>query len=247
MSVFNSAETPAFPFADPDAVTKEALIGEGKKYADEAALIKAFAHSQNHIVSVEKTAAELREELKVRLTVEEALKKAHNPTTTPAPSTTTTPVVPSVAPVSTSQEVISGKALSVEDVTRLMTEREETTRKTQNLTTAVNTLNSITGSDANTAVLLQKKSQETGIDLSELEALAGKSPDAFFRVLGVEIPKVKPTGSLNTYTKPVVERAPDASRLETLEDFAALRKSDLSSYFSPKNQKKMMELALKGS
>lgn len=234
-----SSDQSNVPFVDPDNVKFEDLVGEGKKYKDQAALVKAIAHSQNQIHSLTNGMDELRADLQTRTTVEEALSKLN-----PPPKQVTEPVTPTeLTPQVSSDDV---KGLTEEDVKKLLTDtltsREAEGSKQANLKKAQTAVASIHGSNAE--AFIEGKARELGLSVDQLKAQAETSPNVFFKLLDINPDGPAPTGKPQTYTKPTVTRKADPNALETSADFLALRKENPLKFWDPKIQQKYLKVAL---
>lgn len=233
--------TPELPFSDPNQVTLEDLVGEGKKYKTSEDLAKAVAHANNHIKQLEQDTATLKSELQQRVSVEDAIKQLTSKNEQP---TNSEPAYqpPSEVPVQTESK--PSASITLEDVKRLLQEDKQQTYAEQNLTKAINKVVEFAGGSENAKSFLASKANELGTSVARLRDLAQETPDAFLKLLDIS-GKQASTGSVPTYRPEKVDRAPDPNRLETKADFDELRRTNRSRYMSPEIQRKLMEVRLK--
>lgn len=245
---FDKVTTPDLPFKDPDTVALADLVKDDGKYKTQDDVAKALAHSQNHITSLTKTQEELRAELNKRLTLEEAVAKVtevksatppQEPPVDPNKGLGTPPTPPEVKPEDSEQST-----LTLEDIDKYLKEKETETAKSKNLTTVVNTLNSVTGSTDKTREFLSQKATSLGIPVERLQDIGSDNPAILFKLLDVNTQNPG-TSELKKFATPVIKAAPNLDNPTTLEDFAAIRKADPARYMSNKVQRQLMKLALK--
>jgi len=241
---FNAEATPSVPFADPNAVSMDDLIGEDKKYKTPEDLVKALAHSQNHIATLEGTMKELRDDLNSRLKIEDALKQlsSNNADNGENPAT---PARGSEVP---RQEEVTKEAdsITLEDVERLLSVKGQEAQKEKNMAAVTSRLEAYTGGGQQAAEFIQAKAKELGMSVADLQAQAEANPKVFFKLVDIGDAQGRaPTGALQTYTAPNTTRAPDPNRLETTADFDELRRLHPTKYFSPKVQRELMKVRMK--
>jgi hypothetical protein len=151
--------------ADKDYLAE--LVGEDKKFKTPADLAKGKAHSDAHIASLERTLASLRDELKTRSTTDDLMTKIkelqNGNVTNPEPNH--------------GSEGGAEKGLTMQDVERLLGERETARKQEANLTNAVAKLTELYGTD--TPNQIQAKARELGVDAQYLKNLAKTSPQIF--------------------------------------------------------------------
>lgn len=231
------------PATDPNAVKLEDLVGEGKKYQTPEDLAKAYAHASTTITSREQELAELRDELKTSVSVEEALKNLQSQQT--AADKPEEPQSPNDGEA-TEQRSEEVTGLTKEDVLKVLSEQKEHDAAKKNLETVQTLLNERTGSVEKSREFLTNKAAELGLSIAVLQETAQKSPVAFMKLVDLE-PKTKDSGSLsfNTHTAPT-ERGPNTENPQTWEDFQEIRRIDRSRYFSPKIRNEMMKLQMSG-
>jgi len=219
---------------DPNKNYYIELVGEGKKYADEAALARSRVEADAFIERLKSENSGLRNELKTRSTLEEVLDKMNNP---PSHSN---------ASSSNNQQSESGEtALKPEDIARLVDERvvqrEQDRRATENLNSVKQLLAQAYGSDY--AQKLHDEASSLGLSKEYVNNLAATAPKALFRLLGIDENTTQKTNN-DLFTPPTsqVRNFPSSSgngSEKTMKHYEALRKSNPSQYWSPATQNQM--------
>lgn len=178
--------------ADPAKVSLQDLVGEGKKFKDADALAAAKAESDAFIEQLKAENAGLRnaganlEALQARIAELEAEKNK-----SPAPSP------------NTSGELSQDKLEAI--VAGVITKQEQSRTANQNVAAANDTLVKLYGDKATS--VLSERAAAVGMSVTDLKAVAAKSPSAFYSIIGVD-PKTstaKPdmqTSNLNTVAIP---------------------------------------------
>jgi len=241
---FNAEATPSVPFEDPNAVSMDDLIGEDKKYKTPEDLVKALAHSQNHIATLESTMKELRSDLDSRLKVEDALKQLSSNNANIGEN----PASPARGSEVPSQEEVTKEAdsITLEDVEKLLTAKGQQDLKEKNMAAVTSRLEAYTGGGQQAAEFIQAKAKELGMSVGDLQAQAEANPKVFFKLVDIGDSQGRaPTGALQTYAAPNTTRAPDPNRLEMAADFDELRRINPTKYFSPKVQRELMKVRMK--
>lgn len=232
-NLFNGETTPSREQADQ--VKFEDLVGEGKKYADADALAKALAHSNLHILNLEKEKKEVLEDLTTRKSVEEALAalEAKNGKIEGTPPEGTPP-----------KQTPEGSGFTLEDIEKLMEQREAARNAEKNFQIVQEKLKEFTGSDDAARTYAQTKMKELGMSGQEMQELAKKSPDIVLKLLEVGVKA--PDGT--TGFKPVrlpTESGPKTADQRLLEELKALRQTDPAKYHSPKVRQQIYDLEFK--
>lgn len=206
------------------------LVGEDKKFKSPQDLAKGKAHADAHIARLEATLSQLRDELKTRTTTDQlmdqikALKGSGTPEFTPTPQ---------------GQNEGADKGLTVQDVERLLAEREASRNKEANLNQAVNTLKEMYGDE--TPQMIQAKARELGVDTNYLKNLAKESPKIFTNLFQPKTQAAKD-----------VFNAPPASRVnsfgvgnntskEKYSDFRKVQRENPNVFYSASFQRKIVE------
>lgn len=152
--------------AEPQAFSD--LVGEGKKYATVEAAMASIPHAQTHISKLEQELAQLREEVNKRNTTQQLLDEFKSKM---QPSGTTNP-----------KEVSQDEIVKL--VEQVVTQTKVKEQAELNSKLVVNKFVELFGQDK-AKEQFKKLSQETGLPLSELNALASKSPSALFKLAGI--------------------------------------------------------------
>lgn len=240
-TLFEDGNQPSKPFEDPNNVTLEDLVGEGRKYADVQALAKALAHSQNHISDLEATQQRFQQEADRMERLEQMLEnlgKTPNEinsvteTQTEAPVTETLVVEPKE----------SNKPQNIEElIERKFGEQEAQRKAEQNANQVRNKLIESLGDHEAAHNFFNKRIGELGMTASELDALASKNPSAALQLLAP--PTVTQTPNRpTTFNRATVNAPPNPDNPVTVEDFNALRRKDFRKWSSPDIQRKLNKL-----
>lgn len=160
----------------------ETLVGEGKKFKTQEDLAKGKVEADAFILTLQNTINELADELKqANLSAE---RKNHLENLMSSLTNTTKPPVETKTgnqPQDGSNQ--STTNLSHDDVVKIVEAREREARKANNVATALNPVKKLYGEK--TDEVLANKAKELGFTVDELLDLAGRSPQAFLGVVGV--------------------------------------------------------------
>lgn len=157
------------------------------KYKDVQTALQALQHSQEFIPQLktekeqlEIELANLKKEVERLKTVDETVSRLTSP--------------------QSQQTTQQSTGLSAEDVTNLVSQalsrKESEAVQKANLNTVVSQLQEVFGKDAETN--FYSKAKELGMSVEEMNSLAAKSPQAVFKILGIEKKAVQSTPSLST-------------------------------------------------
>lgn len=225
---------------NPEEVTFDTLVGEGKKYktADDAA--KKIVHADKHITDLESELAELRTELASRVTVEEMLEKIQAPK--PPMQTPTREESPTQR-----QELGSPKKDTEVDlqteVQKLLRAEKDKDRRDANIATARAGLRERFGADYNAKV----KQIASDLEVTEeyLTSIAASSPNGFLKLIASVAPKddTRPSTPPNSSVNP--NGVQNGSDKKNAAYFRELKKSDPTAYFSKRVQKDMHDQAMR--
>lgn len=164
------------PVVDPTHDYLTDLVGEDRKYKTPQELAKAAVHKDQFIDQLKRETAELREALNKRINEEEFLRKLEQVSRPKSPDQQDPPVERRDEPAKAS--------LTVEDVDRIIAEREAAARANANLKQVEERLRQVFGDDYRARVQSQAKSMEVGTDF--LTDVAKKNPQAFYRLMGLD-------------------------------------------------------------
>lgn len=229
------------------------LVGEGKKYSDPENLAKAYHHADSYIKTLESQTEELRTELEKRMALEDFIKKSKDDNKAieetvdrdqapDAPAEVTTPAAEAPKTSSGVDESELLKRLKAE------LEAEDQQKKAQsNIARVEEALLSHYGDDDSVNQAINDKAAEIGVSVDFLKDVATKSPDGFFKLVGLDAPKktANPlSNSVNTAgLKPAAEASSQPSP-GTKAYFDQIRKEDKRRYLSREVQLQMHKASM---
>lgn len=202
------------PLVDPAKDYTDELVGEGKRYRDQAAASRALVEKDNFIEQLKRENSEVRQALATRSKEEDFLKKLEALTQPPPPP----------EPAVREGEV---QNIQVEDIERMIDARDAKRVANENLGQVTSRLRELFGPDYKARVAQTAK--ELGIGTDFLTATAAKSPEAFYKLIGVSEQRQQgfdapPRSSV------VLQPAPQGSK-KTYADFQKLRKEKGDSWY----------------
>lgn len=210
----------------------EALVGEGKKFKTVADLAKAKLESDAFIEQLKREAAELRNEVSSKATIDEIMTQIRS--LSPKPPVEAQPN-PSPANPPSNPDDLETVVLSLLD----KKSKQETLTRNQQL--VEQKLTEKWGADAQ--INLTKRANELGVDLNYLKKMAYESPNSFFELVGLNRqpaaspPLVAPRSGVNV-------QPPQDGVNRNQAYYTALKQKNPTEYFSPKVQNQMMKDAL---
>lgn len=222
------------PPVTPDEDPVIALVGEGKKFKDTAALARGKLEADRHISNLEGEMQALRQELEQRISLEKFLDRLD---TSPEPKKETTTPPPVSQPTTLTPEDIRNAVKQ-----EISTERDISQRQS-NVAFVRRELEKAWG-DKFPAKLEQAASEFGGKDF--LASMAEKNPKAFLKLLGVghaPMPEPINTETVTPPTSTVSFGSAPASSGKGYKSFEKMRKEDPKRYWSPANQNEMHKLA----
>lgn len=151
----------------------ETLVGEGKKFGDNESLAKAKIESDRYIARLLQEQAEMRDALQKRINEEEFLTKLES-LSRKSPEPATPPVERDVPAVSITPDTI-------EDI---IEKREAIKARNTNLNEVEKKLQEVYGDEYKRRV--QTQAQQLGVGTDFLTDVAGKNPQAFYRLMGID-------------------------------------------------------------
>ena len=176
------------------------LIGEGKKYKDLSAAAKALLEKDRFIERLKAENAEVRASLQGEEKMDaflEKLRAAQNSGT--ASNSVTNQGEPSTNQNQSNNQTPS-KALTVEEVQKLMEDRERTAAEQRNLEASIQKVRDAFG--ANYKAVMTAKADELGMSQDYLLNLAKTQPKAFAKLIDADVAQqgrgTTPTSSVNT-------------------------------------------------
>lgn len=234
------------PEVDPNKDYLSELVGEGKKFKDQAALALSTVHKDRHIAKLESELKAIRTDMNSRLSLEELVTKL----ATTKPSESGNPVVDE-----SSSNQNASKQLTPEDLAKIVDERvSQISAREQaknNLNTVKTTLKESWGPDYPTK--LREKAAELGVGESFLNDLAASQPKAFLKL--VEADKVS-TSSPRDTGSPLFGRSVDSGKQASSAPavdptfrgksyYNKLRAESPAKFWDPKVQLEMNEMAMR--
>lgn len=229
-NVFNTKDTT--PAVDTTNITVETLVGEGQKYSSVDDLAKGYANADAYIQAAKAKEVELQAELKVLRDMAEAQKSSPNVSDNlnSTPRHENPPVV-----VDRQNEQKDLSALVSEEVEKI----EQTRRFQTNVDAVAQKLSDHFGSSTKANEMVRQKAKELGVSVDWLMDVAGRSPQALYRTIGIEnstsrnTPNTGTDGNINTVA--FGNKSPGRN-FKYYED---IRKSAPKSYYVPSLQRQM--------
>lgn len=218
---------------DPDKDYSAELVGEDKKYKDVNALAKKAIHADQHILKIESENAQLRQELKTRLSLEEFYDQVKN---TPSQST----------PSEQQQDEPERTEVSIEQIDSLVAKRLQerlmSEQQKSNLAYVQSELEKRLG--PNFRKLMQDRAREVGEAPENLTQLAMTKPKLFMELMA-------PNAAQSTNVPGLPRTQMDSGKMgfsqNTTRDsnyYAKLRQTDKKKYESREVQMQMHKDAL---
>jgi len=179
---------PPVPSAPVIPTELQEYVGAGKKYQTLDEVYKAFPHSQKHISTLESELATAREELTRRRTAEDLLNDIQNGITNKPVATTTESVAPT-------QDISA--------IVRQELEREKTASEHRlNGGLVKDAFVKLYGNDL-ASVEFNKIAASNGISVETLNTLALTSPNAVFKLAGIQPLKATHSGNIQNDVNPL--------------------------------------------
>lgn len=227
MEIFNNE-----PTIDPNRDYTTELVGEGKKFADVAALARAKVESDAFIARVLAEKRQLEEDLKTRVNMQEFLDRVQTPVSaqTPVPAVT-------IQPQASSPELTSDAIEKL--VQQQIVAREAETARSRNLLTVQGKLQEALG--PNYSEQVKQRARDLGLDIQYFNDTAARSPQAFFELMGLNRPREELTTLPRGTSNPPVQ----VGNVRNFAFYNKMRKEAPSQYHSQAVQKEMWEQAKK--
>lgn len=224
---------PADPLAE--------LVGEGKKFKTVADLAKGKIESDAFIARLLEEQKELRDDLKGRKNLEE-LAAEFGKLQTPS-------LEPNVPPSSNNEPSVDEQGTATEDleqrIENTLTKREAAKKATDNRILVKQQLQKTFGNNFPDKLRLRVAELQLGLSDEDLNNLAGKSPIAFLKTLGisetssVSAPSPRIESSVNS-----AGFMPSNNPERTRAYYDRVKEQDRVKYFSPAVQQQMYKDAL---
>jgi hypothetical protein len=210
---------------DPIAYAKEKFKNDQGEI-DLAKLAAAKLEADNFIKQITKENEELRGEVKTRIGLEDFLTKVNQP-----PKNENVPPVPGNQPPNPEPAPVDIEQL----VQKHLSNAQAEAIKKANQQKVNDTLAKVWGND--TSKNFVQAAQTLSMSVDELKALAERSPEAFFRVAGVNTqPNSPSTGPVPSST---VHMDPGGTGERDMKYYQNLKKTNPNLYYSPKTQLQM--------
>lgn len=223
--IFDDPNTQEFT-PDPTKQYLVDLVGDGKKFKDAEALARGKMESDNFITRLQKENAELRDDLKTRVTMQAVLDKLGKPVVTPDPNDDG----------NNSHASERKDVLKPEDIEAMMAKTMERQRAvdsaTANRKSANDALLALYGSTEAAQAEVSRKSRELGLNTETVKKMAEEAPAAFVELFKKqERPAFvsPPIGMRNTPDAKFMPGSP-----QPMSKWADIRKADPVFYHSEK-------------
>lgn len=216
------------------------FVGEGKKYKDESAYVRSRLEADAHIARIEREKAALLEDLKASQTakrMEEMLDQLSSlQREPPAPSNVEPP-----------REKTVEKGLSLEDVEKVIAQRDAQKAQEANKKIVLDRLVSEFGDNYLSKV--KEYAQQLSVGVEFLDSVAVQNPTAFFKLLGLEDKKVTLTKADDQGFAPPRSREnvnfQPQSNVKNWKYYEHMRKTDPVKYHSTSTQWEMDREAIR--
>ena len=212
----------------------EALVGEGKKFADAKALAKAKLEADSFIEQLKREADEMRKEVSSKATIDEIMTQIR--ALSPRPPQVEQPQTPPNANTATPEELETV-------VAKLLEKRTIEDRVKSNRQLVEEKLAEKWGADAQ--VNLNRKAKELGVTLESLQKMALETPTVLFAALGLNGPTTQVAPPVAPRSTQRVPEAPDViNGRRTKAFYQAMKQRNPTEYFSAKVRQQEMKDAL---
>lgn len=239
-SIFNEPQEQQTP--SPEIAALNALVGEGKKFKTVEDLAKGKQAADEHIARLERELADLRTDSTTRARLEEIVDRLTSQERTQENNYEGDNRNLSESP---SQPQLNQDALE-RLIDQKLTRREQRQTATQNQQAVIAQLQQVFGTDYLSK--LEARRTELGLERSDMDALAARSPTAFMALVS---PTQAGTGHTTAPRSSVRSEALPTQTVTaqpgTWAYYEALKKSDPKKYWTPEIQGKLHKDAIKAS
>jgi hypothetical protein len=242
-SNLNPDDTPENEITIPDENPLSILVGDGKYYRSEAELAKGVIEKDKHIARLEAENAAQRNELVSRGRVEDAIDKLlqRNPQNS-APSGLQTPQSGSLEAGNNGQtSTATQKALTLEDVQRVLVENERTKQVQANTDKVRQALVERYGNRASTVYV--EKAASLGVTTSQLDALAANNPSVLLELFPPPSNKAGPENNI-PQNRVNTTGTPNVGVVRNQKYYNDLMKKSQRDFLSPRVQAQMYKDAM---
>lgn len=215
----------------------EALVGDGKKFKDAEALAKAKLESDRFIKQLEQEKAQLLEDLKGRMKLEQLMDKLDK-----APIVNTGTDQNTKSEEKSTENKESQKGLTLEDVEQLLSKKEQEIRQKTNVETVAQKMKEMFGDNFQEHV--NNRAKDLDLDVSYLADLAKNRPTAFLNLMKTEQKTSAKTNSDNLLFSHAMNTAGmnNTKLPKKFSDFSKLRKEDPVKFYSAPVQQEIYKL-----
>lgn len=169
-------DDPALDTIDPTKKYLEELVGEGKKFSDPEALARGKAEADLFIERLKQENVGIRNELNSRVKMEEFLDKLNSSQQAKSPDAGQQP--------SDQAKAETSPNLKPEDVIKLLDQREQQSKAVGNVNKVKERLQEVLGPNYTTK--LKQVASNLNLSTDHLNSLASTSPEAFYKLIGLE-------------------------------------------------------------
>lgn len=230
MSIFNDTNSDDIVTIDDSVDYVEQLVGDGKKFKDVKDLAKGKAESDRYIEVLKQRLDEANREINTRTSLDSFLKEIKS-----AKDHVQQPVVN--PPINEPKQGLDDSEIE-KRFEEYIARRESQQSSKSNLEKVQEVLVSQFGPE--TKIVLNNKAKELGLPLTELEAIASRSPSAFYRLIGVSEER-SPVGGVTLPRTNINPSIQSATGVKNKAYFDKLRTSDPVKYRNPQTTVEMIK------
>ena len=208
---------------------------KGDKFKDTQVLAKSKLEADNHIASLERQLAELREELGKESYSQKLLEQLQTKAPTPTPVNTEVAQEQNGGTKTSDTKPELSEDFLKSLVEKTLTERELRGTTEQNIAAVSKELEAKYGTNAKSHV--EQKAKALGLSMERLQALAAESPTAFMALIGEPQKSFQPPVSGSVRTEGVNFQG---STERDFKYYQNLRRTNKKLYYDPKTQRQMI-------
>lgn len=236
-NVFDTKNTT--PAVDTTNITVDVLVGEGQKYASADELAKAYVNADAYIQQAKAKQLELEAELKVLRDIATKVPTNSSNNTDPVNNNPN----PRLDENPLGDKDRQNEQNSNKDLSALISEEvekiEQTKRFQSNVDAAAQKLSEHYGSATKANEAIRQKAVELGVSVDWLLDMAGRSPQALYRTIGIEGAQSRTTPNATTDNGINTNAFGNARDKRNFRYYEEIRKSDPKSYYTPAIQRQM--------
>lgn len=232
--IFNSKPNDEGTEFNVDNINVETLVGEGRKYGTPDELAKGYAHADAHIAKLKAELAEIKMREKILQDLEEAKNKNKQEDLGNTQERQEHQPAPEERKDKFSEVDIG------ELVRKELEDRDKKTSYSDNVNSSASKLAEKLGSVSEAQRFVETKAKELKVDVKWLMDVAGRSPDAFFRTVGindisVNSPNANQQSDLNSLA------LTNQRNRRNFKYYEEIRKTDPKAYYSTELRKQLFE------